>query len=224
MSGQGNARLATSGPRNKTRQAAAPGARASITSQPKPAGFHTSQGTFSTTWNVPDQGLFLRGKDVFSGNRGRKRNQLVAASEAAQTMQAAARAAVRAWRAPAVRACWTGGDIGRGLWGAARARPPLAAGEQRAERGVAPGAWRQAGVAQAAPHGDCRRPLFTARAEADDAKDASPPPLSAEQKKVLFVSAAVPMVGFGFMDNMVRPHPAGTASLRGTASQPRDPP
>ena len=144
--------------------------------------------------------------------------------EGAQTMQAAARAAVRAWRAPAVRACWTGGDIGRGLWGAARARPPLAAGEQRAERGVAPGAWRQAGVAQAAPHGDCRRPLFTARAEADDAKDASPPPLSAEQKKVLFVSAAVPMVGFGFMDNMVRPHPAGTASLRGTASQPRDPP
>ena len=71
MSGQGNARLATSGPRNKTRQAAAPGARASITSQPKPAGFHTSQGTFST-WNVPDQGLFLRGKDVFRETEGGK--------------------------------------------------------------------------------------------------------------------------------------------------------
>jgi hypothetical protein len=27
--------------------------------------------------------------------------------------------------------------------------------------------------------------------------------LTAEQKKILFISAAVPMVGFGFMDNMV---------------------
>lgn len=92
------------------------------------------------------------------------------------------------------------------MWGAARARLPLAAGEQSAERGVAPGAWRQAGVAQAALHGGCRRPLFTARAEADDARDAPTAPLSAEQKRVLFVSAAVPMVGFGFMDNMVRPN------------------
>lgn len=31
----------------------------------------------------------------------------------------------------------------------------------------------------------------------------SPAPLTREQKNILFVSAAVPMVGFGFMDNMV---------------------
>ena len=31
----------------------------------------------------------------------------------------------------------------------------------------------------------------------------SPAPLTKEQKKILFISAAVPMVGFGFMDNMV---------------------
>jgi hypothetical protein len=28
-------------------------------------------------------------------------------------------------------------------------------------------------------------------------------PLTGEQKKILFITAAVPMIGFGFMDNMV---------------------
>eukprot|EP00802_Teleaulax_amphioxeia_P022158 Tamp_22578.p1 GENE.Tamp_22578~~Tamp_22578.p1 ORF type:complete len:303 (+),score=53.38 Tamp_22578:115-909(+) len=56
-----------------------------------------------------------------------------------------------------------------------------------------------------APAGiDRARALFTARAVDENAPDAkSPAPLTQEQKKILFVSAAVPMIGFGFMDNMV---------------------
>jgi hypothetical protein len=47
------------------------------------------------------------------------------------------------------------------------------------------------------------RLLFTAKAESDSADSESPEPLTEKQKKILFISAAVPMIGFGFMDNMV---------------------
>eukprot|EP00277_Geminigera_cryophila_P031507 CAMPEP_0173057432 /NCGR_PEP_ID=MMETSP1102-20130122/738_1 /TAXON_ID=49646 /ORGANISM="Geminigera sp., Strain Caron Lab Isolate" /LENGTH=294 /DNA_ID=CAMNT_0013922949 /DNA_START=1 /DNA_END=885 /DNA_ORIENTATION=+ len=55
-----------------------------------------------------------------------------------------------------------------------------------------------------AVHSAQRRALFTAQPHSDSKEDEiSPAALTKEQKKILFVSAAVPMIGFGFMDNLV---------------------
>uniref|UniRef100_A0A7S0HMU1 Transmembrane protein 65 n=1 Tax=Hanusia phi TaxID=3032 RepID=A0A7S0HMU1_9CRYP len=47
------------------------------------------------------------------------------------------------------------------------------------------------------------RGFFTAKANADGTSSQSEQELSSKQKRILFIQSAVPMIGFGFMDNVV---------------------